>query len=177
MNPNLHHRHANAPAEPRWPRRLRRLLPRSRRRGWATVLANLQAAGNLHGSCAAAWWQQETIGGRATGAVKATAARVLAGLHNLDPAILDTLPTLAVDDQLHAHIYTEHAGRAAPRWQRLHPCERVQALDAYQDAYETALHQQVETYCRQLLDTDLDTDPAAGHTRSGGSSPRAGEPR
>jgi hypothetical protein len=141
MNPN----HNPAPAKRRGSRRAARR--------WAKTLDQLAEAGRQHGVDAAGWWQQYALGGRTTGDVTATAARVLAGLDNLEPRVLDTLPVAPFSDTLHEQVYTEHASRLATAWTRLRPSQRVAAVDAYRDAYESALHQQVEDYCRQVLDT------------------------
>jgi hypothetical protein len=137
-------------------------------RRWARSLARLAEAGRQDGADAAAWWQQYALGGRTTGDVTATAARVLAGLENLEPRVLDTLPAAPFSDALIEQVYTEHTSRLAPVWRRLRPPQRVAALDAYRDAYENALHQQVAAYCRQVLDTDP-ADQAHTPTHSGGS--------
>ena len=99
----------------------------------------------------------------------ATAARVLAGLDNLEPRVLDTLPAAPFSDALIEQVYTEHTSRLAPAWARLRPSQRVAAVDAYRDAYEIALHQKVEDYCRQVLDTDL-----AGTSQDAGSPAQQG---
>jgi hypothetical protein len=143
MNPN--HNPAAAHKRPHRRRAARR---------WANTLNRLAAAGRQDGADAAAWWQQYALGGRTTGDVTATAARVLAGLDNLEPKVLDTLPAAPFSDALIEAIYTEHSSRFAPAWRRLRPSQRVAAVDAYRDAYDTAMHQQVATYCRQVLDTD-----------------------
>ena len=159
MNPNHH-------PTPSGRRRARRAVRRFTR-----ALADLTAAGRAHGIDAAGWWQQDSIGGRVTGDVAATAAQVLAGLEDLDPQVLDTLPGMPLHDTLLERLYTEHTGRAAPTWARLTAPQRVRAVDAYRDAYDQALHQQVESYCRQVLDTTPAADgghrPAGGHTPPG----------
>jgi hypothetical protein len=122
-------------------------------RRWAKTLDRLSEAGRQHGA-AAAWWQQYALGGRTTGDVTATAARVLSGLDNLEPRVLDTLPAAPFSDALIEQVYTEHTSRLSTAWRRLRPSQRVATVDAYRDAYESALHQQVATYCRQELDTE-----------------------
>ena len=78
------------------------------------------------------------------------AARVLAGLDNLQPRVLDTLPAAPAGDALLEEVYTEHTSRLATAWGRLRPSQRVAAVDAYRDAYEQALHQHVATYCLRM---------------------------
>ena len=120
MNPN--HNRARAHQRPG--------LRRRAARRWANTLARLAEAGREHGADAAAWWQQHVLGGRAAGEVTATAARVLAGLDNLQPRVLDTLPAAPAGDALLEQVYTEHTGRLASAWSRLRPSQRVAAVDA-----------------------------------------------
>jgi hypothetical protein len=164
MNPN----HNPASAHKR-----RGSRPAARR--WANTLDRLAEAGCEDGGDAAAWWQQYALGGRAAGDVTATAAQVLAGLDNLEPRVLDTLPAGPFSDAYLEQVYTGHTSRLAPAWSRLRPSQRVQAVEAYRDASEAALHQQVETYCRQVLDTD----PAGEQptTAGGGRVQPGGGPR
>ena len=161
MNPN----HNPAAAKRRGSRRAARRL--------AKTLARLAEAGRQHGVDAAGWWQQYALGGRTTGDVTATAARVLAGLDNLEPRVLDTLPAAPFSDVLLDGVYTEHTSRLAPTWNRLKPSQRVAAVDAYRDAYDTALHQQIAAYCRQVLDTDpadrAHTPTGSGRSQRGGA--------
>jgi hypothetical protein len=142
-------------------------------RRWAKTLNRLAEAGRQDGADAAAWWQQYALGGRTTGDVTGTAARVLAGLDNLEPRVLDTLPAAPFSDALLEAVYTEHTSRLAPAWRRLRPSQRVAAVDAYRDAYEDALHQQVAAYCRQVLDTDpadqAHTPTGSGRSQRGGA--------
>jgi hypothetical protein len=60
---------------------------------WGEILTLLPTAGDRDGTNAAGWWAQDSVGGRATGDVAATARRVLAGIDEGDPLVLDTLPT------------------------------------------------------------------------------------
>lgn len=48
--------------------------------------------GEEEGRNAAAWWEQDAIGGRVTSGEEETATRVLQGLEDGDPEILDALP-------------------------------------------------------------------------------------
>jgi hypothetical protein len=56
------------------------------------AIGKAREVGREHGENAAAWWQQDALGGRATGDTASTARRVLQGLDDGDPVILDTLP-------------------------------------------------------------------------------------
>jgi|SRR5215216_1384229 len=48
--------------------------------------------GREHGMSAAAWWEQDALGGRATGDIRSTAKAVLKGIEDGDPEIVDGLP-------------------------------------------------------------------------------------
>src|SRR5215470_12893589 len=66
---------------------------------WRRVLDALHEAGARAGRDAADWWEQDTLGGRASGDTTARAAAILAGLDDIDPAIVDTLPACDVTGQ------------------------------------------------------------------------------
>lgn len=73
----------------------------------------VQEAGCRDGRNAAAWWIQDTIGGRANGDVHARALQILTGINDGDPAILDTMPTppahdLAGDSHWWADLHTAY---------------------------------------------------------------------
>lgn len=51
------------------------------------------AAGENDGANQAEWWEQDVLGGRASGDVTGTARRILAGLEDGDPEVYDGLPT------------------------------------------------------------------------------------
>lgn len=57
------------------------------------ALAYAHERGTEAGSNAAAWFAQETIGGRATGDVTRAARILIEGIEDGDPAVLDSLPT------------------------------------------------------------------------------------
>lgn len=116
-----------------------------RRPGSADLLAALAAAGAQAGRTAADWWAQDTVGGRATGDTAALARRVLAGLDDGDPAVLDTLPTPPSDD---AQWYDDAAPAAAPRLAELTAAERDAAVEAYRDGFDAAVTDTVTAHCR-----------------------------
>jgi hypothetical protein len=59
---------------------------------WRRALDALREAGAQAGRDAADWWEQDTLGGRASGHTTARAVAILAGLEDIDPAIVDALP-------------------------------------------------------------------------------------
>ncbi len=103
-------------------------------------------AGAAAGRAAADWWCQHTVGGTAGGDVRMVARRILAGIDDGDPAVLDTLPvydrgdsTLDLDE-----VLDEHA--VAPA-QPLTTAARTAALNAYADAYDQAAEARVVALC------------------------------
>jgi hypothetical protein len=112
----------------------------------AAVRAAVTAAGGADGRSAADWWCQHTIGGSASGDVRAAARRILAGIDDGDPAVGDTLPvcnrsdsTLDLDEVLDEH-------GTAPA-QPLTDAQRSAAVDAYADAYDEAAEARVVELC------------------------------
>jgi hypothetical protein len=101
-------------------------------------------AGAAAGRDAAAWWQQDTLGGRAAGNVTARAATILAGLDDIDPAILDALPTSPQDL---ADTYADTAAPHAPAWTALDPAGRDGLDAAYREAFDAAVHDEVARSC------------------------------
>jgi hypothetical protein len=125
--------------------------------GWAATLARLRAAGTEASRDVAEWWVQDTIGGRATGDVRATARQILAGIDDGDPAVLDTLPTFTPPARWHdgrdtAQVrYTEAAHDAghdqAPHWRELTDAQRAETIAASREAFDTAVADRVAELC------------------------------
>lgn len=59
---------------------------------YRALLDDARSLGEQHGRNAASWWEQDAIGGRASGDTRAVARRVLRGINDGDPEILDSLP-------------------------------------------------------------------------------------
>jgi hypothetical protein len=135
--------------------------PPGGRPGWADLLDTLAAAGAQAGRTAADWWVQDTVGGRATGDTAAVARRVLAGLDDGDPAVLDSLPTPVPDD---GQWYDEAAPAGAPELADFTAAEREAAVDAYRDGFDTAVTDTVGAHCRAAAsptDDGRDLSPPA----------------
>ncbi|MBM0273985.1 DUF4314 domain-containing protein [Micromonospora tarensis] len=137
--------------------RVRRLPAPSSAELWQQVRDALRAAGAAAGRDAAGWWTQHTLGGQARGDVTDIARRVLSGIEDIVPMILDGLPTadryhLAEDPER----YAEHAPPDAPAWQDLSAQQRDQARWAWCDGYDDAAHAEAERQCRMLLHPDGD---------------------
>ncbi|MEV6932091.1 hypothetical protein AB0M46_47440 [Dactylosporangium sp. NPDC051485] len=121
---------------------------------WQHILTASRDAGADAGRAAAEWWAQDTIGGRATGDMKVTARRVLTGIDDGDPAVLDNLPRLDraarhTGSPTEADVYRDTAGADAPDWPALTGAQQQQAVDAYRDAFDTAATDRVTELCRR----------------------------
>jgi hypothetical protein len=125
--------------------------------GWTATLARLRAAGTEAGRGAAERWAQDTIGGRATGDVRITARRILAGIDDIDPAMLDGRPTFTPPIRWHDGKdtkqtievrSTETAQGQARRWQDLTDTQWDEAIAASFEAFDTALLERVTELCR-----------------------------
>jgi hypothetical protein len=116
------------------------------RPGWPQLLETLHTAGAEAGRTEADWWAQNTVGGRATGDTAATARRVLAGIDDGDPAVLDSLPTLSAGDDAQRH--RDAVPAAAPDFAQLSATERAAAADAYRDGFDIAVTDAVTVHCR-----------------------------
>jgi hypothetical protein len=119
---------------------------------WAAALVQMRAAGADAGRAAAEWWGQDTVGGRASGDVKATARRILAGIDDGDPAVLDTLPSFdpsgqPADDTTGWELFAATTGDPAG-WFGLSIQQRDEMLEAYRDAFDTAAADRVAELCR-----------------------------
>jgi len=125
---------------------------------WQRVLDAMTAAGHPDGANAAAWWQQDALGGRANGDVNAIARATLAGIDDGDPLVLDALPAASATEDHVAQLYAEHAGPHAPGWDRLNAPSQAEALDAYRHAHDTAVVDEVARHCHDTLPT------GAGHS-------------
>jgi hypothetical protein len=123
----------------------------------ATAVDNaLEAVADLgsdHGNNAADWWQQDAIGGRASGDTRGVARRVLEGLADGDPEIVDGLPSADLSGQWAdgptvRSLLDDH-GLAG-----LDPASEIgqEIGDAYETAFNDACHAAIERYCRAALE-------------------------
>jgi hypothetical protein len=111
------------------------------------VTAAVLAAGEAAGRSAADWWCQHTVGGAATGDVRAVARRILIGVEDDDPAVVDTLPMfdISADTPVLDEVLAEHG-----RLPSLFATQRGAALDAYAEAYDDGAEDRVIEVCRQV---------------------------
>ncbi|MBQ1050825.1 DUF4314 domain-containing protein [Micromonospora sp. C51] len=118
---------------------------------WATALRRMRAAGTTAGHSAAEWWAQDTIGARATGDTRRTARRILTGITDGDPAILDALPHLttaeASVDTSGWELFADATGDVSG-WFGLRIQRRDEAMAVYRDAFDTAAADRIADLCR-----------------------------
>ncbi|MEU5529375.1 DUF4314 domain-containing protein [Micromonospora chersina] len=123
--------------------------------GWERVLEALRTAGQAAGRDGAAWWAQDTIGGRASGDVAATAREILTAIEA--GRDIDGLPAAdrysLADD---ADRYAEHAPPGAPAWERLTAQRCDQARWAWCDGYDGAAEAEAARQCRVVLHPEGD---------------------
>ncbi|MEV0726901.1 DUF4314 domain-containing protein [Micromonospora purpureochromogenes] len=132
--------------------RVRRIGQAAPDAAWLQVLDALRAAGAAAGRSAAQWWAQDVLGGRARGDVRGTARRVLAGLDDGDPAVLDALPHAdgycLADDQAR---YAEAGPQGAPAWRELTAHRMDETRWAWCDGFDHAASGEVARQCRITL--------------------------
>jgi hypothetical protein len=135
---------------------------------WAATLARLAEAAADAGRGVAEWWAQDAVGGRSSGDVPATARKILTGITDGDPAVLDALPTFTpppvwADGRDVAEVrYTEAAADEAPRWQDLTASQREQTVAASREAFDDAVLQRVTELC-QLAASPTGSDTSHLH--------------
>ncbi|MEV0133687.1 DUF4314 domain-containing protein [Dactylosporangium sp. NPDC050688] len=117
------------------------------------LLDALRIVGGTDGVDAAEWWTQNTLGGRAGGDTTVRARRILAGIEDGDPAILDTLPSADADWTASHHIGhrgTNAAGHVEAA-AGLTGEQRQQAEAAYLEGFSAAVIDAVAAACRRTL--------------------------
>ncbi|WP_435204959.1 DUF4314 domain-containing protein [Micromonospora sp. bgisy143] len=118
--------------------------------GWAAALQRMHAAGTEAGRTAAEWWAQDTIGARAGGDTRRAARRILAGIDDGDPAVLDAPPhfTSAGEsvDTSGWELFADATGDT-PGWFGLRIPQRDEAMTIYRDAFDTAATDRVADLC------------------------------
>lgn len=114
------------------------------------AVLDAEDVGVEHGASAADWWQQEVLGGRATGDAVSTARRVLQGLEDGDPEILDALPgprhgygPAELEDDCEWVEPGSADVWAHARWEEVRPQLRA----AYESAFHDALVRRVAEVC------------------------------
>ncbi|MFI5951884.1 DUF4314 domain-containing protein [Micromonospora chalcea] len=128
--------------------------------GWAAALQRMRAAGAEAGRTAAEWWAQDTIGARVGGDSRLAARRMLVGIDDGDPAVLDALPHFSsVGEPVDIagwELFAAATGDAVG-WFGLRIPQRDEAMAVYRDAYDTAVTDRVAELC-QLAASPTGTD-------------------
>lgn len=118
--------------------------------GWAAALRRMRAAGAEAGQTAAEWWAQDTIGTRVSGDTRLAARRILAGINDGDPAVLDVLPRFSsAGDSADAagwELFADATGDVSG-WFGLRIQQRDEAMTVYRDAFATAAEERVAELC------------------------------
>lgn len=125
---------------------------------YARMEEAMSTAGAEAGRNAAAWWEQDAIGGRANGDVKATARAVMKGIDDGDPEILDAMPTLDLSGQWADglrpwDIYHEVSGQDWPSFDDAGAAAE-DLVDTYRDAYDSAAIDAVYEHCQRVASND-----------------------
>ncbi|MEV7267911.1 DUF4314 domain-containing protein [Micromonospora aurantiaca] len=148
--------------------------------GWAAALQRMRAAGAVAGRTAAEWWAQDTIGARAGGDTRLAARRILAGIQDGDPAVLDALPRFsAVGEPVDIagwELFADATGDTTG-WFGLRIQQRDEAMAVYRDTYDTAATDRVAELCH-LAASPTGTDVSHLHpdrVRIGGVGVFAGD--
>jgi len=128
---------------------------------YATMVEAMTANGRWTGTNAAAWWYQETLGGRASGDTRERARIILAGLHDCDPMVLDTLPSADLsgewaDGDTAESVYGDASGVDWPEWETLPSEVQTDLADAWCDAFNGAAMDAAEQYCADLITSSTD---------------------
>ncbi|MFJ6167241.1 DUF4314 domain-containing protein [Micromonospora orduensis] len=117
---------------------------------WAATLRRMRAAGTEAGQTAAEWWAQDTIGTRVSGDTRLTARRILAGIHDADPAVLDTLPHFSSGgesvDTVGWELFADATGDVTG-WFGLRIQQRDEAINVYRNTFDTAADEHVAALC------------------------------
>ena len=128
------------------------------------MMEAMRDAGHDHGIDAARWWEQDTIGGRASVDTRLVAAAYLQGIEDGDPAVIDSLPHLDLSGQwadgptasdlydtaMSAPTYVMLA--EVPAWDDLPAEVQAELTDAYADAHAEAVVTEVERLCLATQD-------------------------
>lgn len=115
------------------------------------LLAEAAQLGREAGKNAAAWWQQDAIGGRVTRGERECAERTLKGMEDGDPMVIDSLP--------YPNLSGEWAGDPTPQslMEELDcedsttPEEQSELCCAWEDASGAAVAGEIERLCREFL--------------------------
>jgi hypothetical protein len=121
----------------------------------AAALERAREIGQDHGANAAAWWEQDTIGGRVSAEKSVEAAAiVLRGLDDGDPAVWDALPMPDLSGQW-ADGYSSDdliTDCGADQLPDIYGELYGELCDAYQRAFSETAQDAIYSACRVLLE-------------------------
>ena len=117
---------------------------------WAATLQRMRAAGAEAGRTAAERWAQDTIGARVGGDTRLAARRIMAGVEDGAPTVLDALPHFSSAgesvDTAGWELFADATGDTTG-WFGLRIQQRDEAMAAYRDAYDSAVTDRVAQLC------------------------------
>lgn len=152
---------------------------------WDRAIEAMRHAGREDGLNAAEWWEQDNVGGRATTDTMWTARKLLDGIEDGDPEIMDGLPYLDLSGQWADGPDPEVIYRDAtsdieemPDWLDMGP-ERDELIDAYRDAYDERMRDRINELCRAHIDNERDRELTFDEANAAGldATGRDGDPR
>ncbi|XVV10906.1 DUF4314 domain-containing protein [Actinoplanes sp. CA-131856] len=129
---------------------------------WQQTLDAVRAAGERAGQDAAAWWCRHHIGPDATGNPKAAARNALLNFAEDCPEMIDALPISATRNQRFTEPPTEtdlltlRHGVPVPGGETVSSEQLRQAVDAYTEAFDTALLELVAVLCQLVASPTRD---------------------
>lgn len=126
---------------------------------WEELIAAVQTAGHEAGHSAAAWWQQDVLGGRASASadIKATALATIKGIDDGDPAVLDALPSADLSGQWSdgdtvRDIYEANKDSGSCDFDGLDEWQQTEIGDTWEQAFNASATDAIHAYCRAALE-------------------------
>ena len=116
------------------------------------VVSAASQLGEQHGRNAAAWWEQDNIGGRVSSHVdtEEVARRVLSGIEEGDPAVYDSFPQVNLSgewkDSMTPTMLMIQVGVCD-----VPPVEESEICDAYETAAQCGVEHEIAKLCRAHL--------------------------
>lgn len=120
-------------------------------REYDNLLKDAAKFGTQAGLNAAAWWEQDTIGGHATQHDRKCAELTLKGIEGGDPMIYDSLPFPNLSGEWTGDPTPTSVLDELDATDLLEPEEEQDVLDAWEIAAQDAVVAEVERLCREFL--------------------------
>lgn len=123
---------------------------------WERLIDAVRDQARTDAANAVAWWAQDTIGGRVTADVAWAARRVIDGIEDGDPEILDSLPAADLSGEMAdgptvRGLYEDHAGASLPEWGELPEWAGPEIGDAYETIFSETAESDIVAACRAVL--------------------------